>query len=137
MGSKVSYAETFRVPFADTDAAGVVFYGNYYRWFDRMTHELFRHIGQPLDLHMQSGQAPVVVESGCRFSHSVRYDDEVQLSARVASSGARSLRIEHEVSMAGTVAASGYEARVWVTIKGIDIQPTELPSVLRALLAEE
>jgi acyl-CoA thioesterase FadM len=30
------------VEWGDTDAAGIVFYPNYYRWFDRAAHALLR-----------------------------------------------------------------------------------------------
>lgn len=127
MGRVVEYLEEYRVPFGDTDAAGVVFYPNYYRWFDRMTHELFRHIGQPLSTFAELSQAPVIVEARCSFTAATRYDDVVWLAARVSDVGRRSFRIDHEVSRAGDGVAVGYEKRVWVRITDRVATPISLP----------
>jgi YbgC/YbaW family acyl-CoA thioester hydrolase len=112
-----THAETYRVAFGDSDAVGVVFYPNYYRWFDRMTHELFRSIGHPLTGFMPTSQAPVVAEAGCRFQAATRYDDILGLTATVTEVHTRSFRVEHEVRRSGDLVASGFEVRIWVVIE--------------------
>lgn len=37
----------FKVKWGDTDAAGIVFYPNYYKWMDEATHEMFDQLGHP------------------------------------------------------------------------------------------
>jgi len=130
----ISYAEQYRVPFGDTDAAGVVFYPNYYRWFDRMTHELFRSIGQPLAAFTEANQAPVLAETGCRFLTSARYDDLLVLKVTVAEVRTRSFRLEHEVSRDGAAVASGFEVRIWVELADGSVGAIQIPDSVTAAL---
>ncbi len=134
----VSFSDEYRVPFGETDAAGVVFYPNYYRWFDRMTHELFRSVGQPLDGYMSIPmQAPILAETQCRFLASVRYDDLVELHVRVTEVRARSFRLDHTVRLDGHIAAEGYEVRVWAEIENGAAHPATIPQQIRhALLGQ-
>ena len=132
-----SHSEEYRVPFGETDAAGVVFYPNYYRWFDRMSHELLRSLGHPLADYMESGQAPVLAETGATFRHSLHYDELVALKATVASVGTRSFRVEHEVSRNGEVVAHGYEVRIWVEFTADGVHPTPIPASIRQSLTGE
>ena len=39
--SRISY----RVPYADTDQMGVVYYANYFVYFERLRNELLRDLG--------------------------------------------------------------------------------------------
>jgi len=132
-----SYQEEYRVPFGETDAAGVVFYPNYYRWFDRMTHELFRASGHPLDGHLKRGEAPVLVESSCCFLTSVRYDDVIVLTASVGEVTNRSIRIAHTVSRDGEVTTQGLETRVWIQLQGDESKAVPIPDSIRRSLSPQ
>lgn len=132
-----SHAEDYRVTFGDTDAAGVVFYPNYYRWFDRMTHELLRATGQPLETHWTTGQAPVLIEAQCRFLSSLRYDDLVRLEAEVTDVRERTFRVDHRIRRASDMVAHGYEIRAWVRMNNGNLEPRSLPADVRAALLAE
>jgi len=127
-----SYSEVYRVPFGDTDAAGVVFYPNYYRWFDRMTHALFRSVGQPLGPFMDAGEGPFLVETNCRFLLPVGYDDEIRLESRVREIRTSAFEVEHTVKREGKVAATGREIRVWSSLH--ERRSVPLPAALKAAL---
>ena len=43
-----------RVRFGDTDAAGIVYYANFYRWFEAGRSELMR-VRSPLRIHCSRG----------------------------------------------------------------------------------
>ena len=126
-----TYSEEFRVPFGDTDAAGIVFYPNYFRWFDRLTHELFRSLGQELSRWGSARQGPVIVETGCRPVAPLRYDEIVVLQAGIADVREKSLRIEHRVTRGHLLTASGFEVRVWAKLSGEDVEAILLPPDLR------
>ncbi len=130
----VSYVEEFRVPFGDTDGAGVVFYPNYYRWFDRMTHELFRSIGHAFQEHLERQVGAVLAETHCEFIRPIRYDDVVRLEASVEEVRNRGFRIKHQISLGKVVAARGYEVRVWVDLSGRSPSPQPIPANMRAAL---
>ena len=48
-----------RVEFADCDSAGIVFYPNYYVWFDRAAERLFMSVG--LSYHNMEAQHGISV----------------------------------------------------------------------------
>jgi acyl-CoA thioester hydrolase len=133
-----SYTESYRVPFGDTDAAGVVFYPNYYRWFDRMTHELLRSNGRPLADFMENmSQAPVLAETGAKFLRSARYDDLLTLTAEVGEIGTRSFRVNHSVERSGESVATGFEVRIWVEFSGGSSRAVPIPDDVRQALGAE
>src|SRR5208282_2141370 len=58
-----------RVEFGDCDPAKIVFYANYFRWFDQCTSALFRAAGLPLgELFKSYGVVGIpLVEARARF----------------------------------------------------------------------
>jgi len=130
----VSYSESYRVPFGDTDAAGIVFYPNYFRWFDRATHELFRSLGQELLRWGATGQGPVIVETACSPMAPLRYDDLVQLETGVAGVRDKSFRIEHRILRDRQLTATGYEVRVWAKLTGEALDSVPIPPDLKRVL---
>jgi acyl-CoA thioesterase FadM len=57
----------FRVEWGETDTAGIIFYPNYYRWFDRSSHALFRAAGMPISELIKLGFVHPILETGARF----------------------------------------------------------------------
>jgi len=113
---------SFRVEWGETDIAGIIFYPNYFRWFDRATHELFRAAGMPIkELKDREGIVHPIVESGCRFMAPLYYDDPVTLETTVSEVCNRTFRLEHTARRGETVVATGFEVRAWV--KQTDGQP--------------
>ena len=120
----------FNIEWGETDAAGIVFYPNYFRWFDRATHTLFKSIGLPIsELTTKYGYAHPIVDSGCRFFSPLRYDDQVRLETTVVEVRERTFKLEHQVFKQDQLVGSGYEVRAWVKnegegkIKAIPIPP--------------
>jgi acyl-CoA thioester hydrolase len=105
----------FRVEWGECDSAGIIFYPNYYRWFDRATHQMFRIAGIPIyQLMTQHGFAHPILESGCRFSTPLYYDDLVQLETVVTEVRNKTFRLEHTVRRGDTITGAGFEVRAWV-----------------------
>ena len=120
----------FTIEWGETDAAGIVFHPNYFRWFDLATHALFKAIGLPIaELTTQYGFAHPIVDVGCRFSSPLCYDDAVRLETTVVEVRGRTFRLEHKVFKGEILSASGYELRAWVKkdnegkIKAVSIPP--------------
>lgn len=131
------YRLTHRVLFGETDAAGIVFYPNYYRWFDQATHELFRALGYRVPIMFADGIVIPLVEAKARFLASLRYDDEITIVSRIEEVRTRSFRIEHRVMRDGSAVCTGYEVRMWVR-QGVEgITPEPLPDTVRRLLLAE
>jgi acyl-CoA thioester hydrolase len=66
-----------RVRYQETDKMGVVYYGNYYTWFEVGRNEFFRSIGRDCVSLEEEGIFLPVIESQCRYKHAAKYDDEI------------------------------------------------------------
>jgi len=128
---------TLRVRFGETDMAGIVFYPNFFAYFDIATQALFA--GGPIDLPAQmksGGFGFPIVESGAKFLGPLFYDDEITIVTRVAELRTRSLRLEHEVRRGDALCATGFEARVYGRKKtdGSGVEVTPIPPDLASWL---
>lgn len=106
-------ALVFRVQWGETDAAGIVFYPNYFRWFDWGSHELLRSLGFPLENMVSDNHALPIIDAGARFLRSLRYGDEVTLISSVAEVRTRAFRVAHEIDRGSERICQGFEVRVW------------------------
>lgn len=76
---------THRVIFADTDAAGVVYNGNYLRFFESGRTEFLRERINPGKTFTESGLMLVVSESWLRYKAPARYDDLLEIETFLTS----------------------------------------------------
>jgi acyl-CoA thioester hydrolase len=126
-----------RVQWGETDAAGIVFYPNYYRWFDQATHELFRALGYTVPQLTAEGFVIPLIETKARFSSSLRLDDEVVVTSHIGEVRTRAFRIDHMVTHGETLACTGYEVRIWARQSDGEILPEPLPTRVRAVLGQD
>ena len=47
---------SFQVRWGDTDAAGIVYYPNFYKWMDEATHEYFKKLVFPRSNFMKNNK---------------------------------------------------------------------------------
>lgn len=129
---------SLRVRYAETDRMGVAYHAHYFVWFEMARTELMRQAGCPYrDLEDGEGVFFPVIGAAARFHASARYDDWLEVGARlVAVRGAR-LRIEYEVAErdGGRVLATGFTEHASVGRNG---RPRRMPEdVVRRLLTRE
>jgi acyl-CoA thioester hydrolase len=93
------YAETtIRVRYAETDQMGVVYYGNYFTWFEVGRVELCRQSGFAYQrMEIEDDSFIVVVEARCRYKRPARFDDLLTIRTRLTESQRRTLRFGYEV----------------------------------------
>lgn len=99
---------TYRVPYADTDQMGVVYYANYLEYFERSRTEMLRSAGLPYAELERLGCFLPVAEAGCRYLGSAHYDDLLTFRSRVTEIGRVRLRVATDVLRDGAVLASGF-----------------------------
>lgn len=128
--------KSHRVYFGETDAAGILFYPNYFRWFDQATHDLLRELGYPVAEMIYQGFGAIVIEVSGRFLAPLAYGDELEIVSRVAEIRTRAFRVEHAVLRGDLVVCDGYEIRLWARLggSGRGVEPMPIPEDLRALL---
>lgn len=120
----------------ETDAAQIVFFPNYFRWFDEGTHDLMRDLGYPIEQLLEAGHAIPLIETNARFQAALVYGDRLEIASRVAEVRTRAFRVEHEVQRAGQTVCTGYEVRMWVALQGPGqpLRPAAIPPALRRAL---
>ena len=102
------FRATMRIYWEDTDAAGIVFYANYLKFFERARTEWLRSLGFGQEaLRTEAGIAFVVSETRLRYRRPARLDDVIDVSVAVAHLGQASLEIAQEARRAGELLADG------------------------------
>ncbi|MDG6915270.1 MAG: acyl-CoA thioesterase [Nitrososphaerota archaeon] len=125
----------FRARFAETDAMQVVYYAEYFVWFEVARTELFRAVGIPYSVvARERGFHSPVVQAHADYKASARYDDEVAVKARTTKVGRSSLQVDYEVRRLpdNEVLCTGHTVHVLV---GEDGKAREIPKDMRDKLA--
>ncbi len=68
-----------RVRYAETDKMGVVYYANYFVWFEVARADLLRGLGWTYREMEHAGVSLPVIEAECQYRRSVRYDDDLEI----------------------------------------------------------
>ena len=103
------------VEFGDCDPASIVFFANYFRWFDDCTTALFLAAGLPIrELFRSYGVVGIpVVEANARFIAPSTQGDELEVESSVAELGKSSFVITHRFFRKKELILEGRETRVW------------------------
>src|ERR1700691_3548870 len=104
-----------RVEFGDCDPAQIVFFANYFRWFDQCTTALFRAAGLPLQkLFKAHGVVGIpLVDARARYILPSSYGDELVAESCVTEWKKSSFVISHRFLRDGELAVGGWETDVW------------------------
>lgn len=88
-----------RVYYEDTDAQGLVYYANYFRFMERARTEWLRALGVEQDrLMREERRVFVVVDTRAEFIKPAKFNDELVVSARLLSKARASFELEQLVS---------------------------------------
>lgn len=126
----------YRVPYADTDQMGVVYYGNYLTLFERARNELMRATGFTYKACEEAGFMLPVVHAELDYRRPAKYDDLLELTAYVQAQRGVRLEIACEVRRKGEddVLVSGYTRHAFVSTK--DFRPAPPPKAFLEKLME-
>lgn len=91
----------YRVPYADTDQMGVVYYGNYLTIFERARNELMRATGYTYKRCEEEGFMLPVIHAELDYKQPARYDDLLEVTAWVSARKGVRLEISCEVRRKG------------------------------------
>jgi acyl-CoA thioester hydrolase len=122
-----------RVRYAETDKMGVVYYANYFVWFEIGRCELLRTIGRSYRQMEVEGIGLPVIEAHCEYKSPARYDDELQVKTRGRLLSPARVEFEYEICRPcdGTVNATGRTIHAAIDTTG---RPCRLPDYIRELL---
>ena len=133
----------YRVPYADTDQMGVVYYGNYLTLFERARNELMRACGYTYRECEADGVMLPVVHAEVDYRHPAKYDDLLVVTAWVRLLEGVRIEIACEVrrrNADGTAVeepllASGFTRHVFTSSQ--TFRPCRPPARLAELLAPD
>ena len=92
------FAWPLRVYYEDTDAQGVVYYANYFRFMERARTEWLRALGvDQRALLNDERRMFVVTETQAAFVAPARFNDQVVVTARLAKLGRATFDIEQNI----------------------------------------
>jgi acyl-CoA thioester hydrolase len=98
---------SMRIYWEDTDAAGIVFYANYLKFFERARTEWLRDLGVGQEALRRDGIAFVVSETSVRYRRPARLDDVIEVSVEVVHLGQASFEIAQQARRADELLADG------------------------------
>jgi acyl-CoA thioester hydrolase len=113
---------------------GVVYYANYFVWFEVARSEWLREAGWSYrDMEAEGVSLPVIV-AHCEYRQSARYDDEIDIRTRATLLSPVRIRFDYELSRLGdgSIAAAGHTVHAAL---GRDGRPCRLPARVRDLVA--
>ena len=88
-----------RVYYEDTDAQGLVYYANYFRFMERARTEWLRALGVEQDeLMQQQRRVFVVVDTQAEFIRPAKFNDQLVVSARLLSVARASFELEQLIT---------------------------------------
>ncbi len=99
---------SYRVPYADTDQMGVVYYANYLEYFERSRTEMLREAGLSYSEMEKMGYFLPVSEAYCKYSGSARYDDLLTFRSCIEEISRVKVKIRSDVLRDGKLLVSGY-----------------------------
>jgi acyl-CoA thioester hydrolase len=102
------FTTAVRVRYAETDAAGVVYYANYLTYFEVVRVELLRALGHPITAIEEQGVLLPVVEARLKYIRPARLDDLLEISVAVESIGPASFSFVYKVAREGLLLVTGY-----------------------------
>ncbi len=88
---------SLRVYYEDTDAAGIVYYANYFRFIERGRTEFLRALGHDQNLLMREGIAFAVRSVSAEFLKPAKLDDLLLVETEVAALGRAQLTFAQRV----------------------------------------
>lgn len=124
-----------RVTYADTDKMGIIYYANYFKYFEQGRTELLRSLGvRYRDLEVQRKLFLPCVEARCRYLAPSRYDDLLVVRTWISSLGIASVVFQNDIydqDLGGRKVARGFSRHALVN----DLWRTaRVPEDLRLLL---
>ena len=125
-----------RVRWGDVDAARIIFYGAYIRFFEIAETELFRAAGlsygkvfDELDVWLPRAHLE------CDFRRAAQLDDLLEVSVYVGRVGTKSLRLDFEVRRNGEAELTATAHFVLVAVDRNNFQSVPVPADLKRRLA--
>ena len=122
----------YRVPYADTDQMGVVYYANFYVYFERCRNEVLREAGYTYKQMEAEGLMLPVVESHCRHIKPALYDDLLEIEGWFEPERRTQIRARCRVLRGEDILAEGYT--IHACMDATSKRPKRIPETMLSFL---
>jgi acyl-CoA thioester hydrolase len=133
-GAAPHSSSRIRVRYAETDKMGVVYYANYFVWFEVGRTDLLRDSGWNYREMEIDGFALPVIEAHCTYRESAKYDDEIEVRTRGAMLSPVRVQFTYEVVRMADEATLATGTTVHATLDR-NGRPCRLPPRVRTLFS--
>jgi acyl-CoA thioester hydrolase len=129
----LSATSRVRVRYAETDTMGVVYYANYFVWFEVGRTDLLRDSGWTYREMEREGFTLPVIEAHCQYRQPARYDDDLEIQTTGVLLSPVRIRFDYHVVRRedSAVLASGHTVHASLDTTG---RPVKLPDRVRTIL---
>ncbi len=123
----LEHTTQLRVRYAETDQMGVVYHANYVVWMEVGRVEALRSIGLIYAEMEAAGLLVAVIGVSVEYKAAARYDDLVNVTARVVEIQSRMMKLHYEITRArdGALLARGETRHLFVNR---EMKPLRLPA---------
>jgi YbgC/YbaW family acyl-CoA thioester hydrolase len=119
-----------RVQFSETDAAGIVHFSNFFRYFEDAEHALWREAG----LSIHPGQSQIGwprVSASCEYHRPLRFEQEFEIAVAIADITKRTIRYEGTITAAGErVATATWKIACVDKLPDGSMKSTDIPATV-------
>lgn len=117
--NQLSYTETIRIRFTETDPLGVVWHGNYLQYFEDGREAFGRHYGISYLDQKRYGYATPIIKSTCEHKHPLKYGDIATIKTTYVNVPAAKLIFRYEIfNPKNTLVCTGETIQVFIDEKG-------------------
>jgi acyl-CoA thioester hydrolase len=123
-----------RVRYAETDKMGVVYYANYFVWFEVARADLLRSLGWTYREMEHAGVTLPVIDAQCEYRRPARYDDEIEVRTKGRMLSPVRMEFTYEILFREdhSLAASGRTIHAALDLTG---KPCRLPDRITQVFA--
>ncbi|WP_020396350.1 acyl-CoA thioesterase [Thiolinea disciformis] len=127
-----------RIAFSDCDPAQIVFFANYFKWFDTASREFFSACGVPSWRETTRERGIIgtpLVDAQASFKNSATYGEDIEVASWIEEWRGKSFTMKHVARRGDTVLCEGREVRVFAMQDPDDpmrIKAVPIPEDIRA-----
>jgi len=119
-----------RVRYQETDNMGVVYYANYFIWFEVARTEYLRSAGIDYKQLEEKGMYLMVASATCEYKSPAKYDDIVRIETWIPKIKNSSLEFGHKLFVGDRLIATGHSVHVFTNKLG---RPIRIPAELKGI----
>ena len=119
-----------RVEFGDCDPAGIVYFPNFFRWYDAASRNFFHECGVPPWRDTEKTRGIIgtpVVDISSRFVRPATYGDRIEVHSTIVEWNDKTFVMKHEIKRDGELLREGRDVRVFA------IRHPEDPARIKAI----